>query len=407
MDYTTSHIFFLVSLGLFTVALFSLSLADRSVLGARWLAASTLIDFVKTLLQGLNGHISRFITVCVANELNILAFLAMFLGLRWFVVRKPFRGWGWLIPVVAVMIIYPLMFFARMRLWSFSVASAPVLGICAATVWMLWWQKNERFTIPARLTAMFLAIHIVALSFRVALSLQGHSGVSTLNPWSDPEWMYSMLIIMLVAYCLLLMYALFTVLEMHSNVAHAAGVDALTGAMNRRALMKHAPRELAQSLRMGRPLAAVAIDLDNFKRVNDTHGHGGGDVALCAFVDLVREKLGPEDLVARMGGEEFVLVLPGMDAACAAAMAESLRYSLEQMRVHYDGRLIVTTASAGVTEMQEGDSLAAMLKRADTSLYRAKSEGRNCVVLDDEVVHPGPKLVERVETPRQQSGKTA
>ena len=103
MDYTTSHIFFLVSLGLFTIALFSLALVDRSVVGTRWLAASTLIDFTKTLLQELNGHLPRFVTVCVANELNILAFLAMYLGLRWFVVRKPFGGWVWLLPVAAVM----------------------------------------------------------------------------------------------------------------------------------------------------------------------------------------------------------------------------------------------------------------------------------------------------------------
>ena len=217
-----------------------------------------------------------------------------------------------------------------------------------------------------------------------------------------------MLAIMLVAYCILLLYVLFSVLEMHGNVAQAAGMDALTGALNRRALMKHAEQELAQSERMGRSLSIVGLDLDNFKKVNDTHGHGGGDVALCAFVDLVKEQLRTGDVIARMGGEEFVLVLPGMDASCAARLTENLRRSLEQMRVHYDGRMIVMTVSAGVTEMQPGDSLAAMLKRADASLYRAKAEGRNCVVLGDQVVqHPKPVLVERLVASRQQSGKTA
>jgi diguanylate cyclase (GGDEF)-like protein len=408
MDYTTSHIFFLVSLGLFTVALFSLSLVDRSVVGARWLAASTLIDFTKTLLQELNGHLPRWITVCVANELNILAFFAMYLGLQWFVARKPFRGWVWLIPVAAAMVVYPVMFVQRMRLWSFSIVSLPVMGICAAAVWMLMRQKNERFTIAARLTAFFLTVHMVALAYRCVLSIQGYSAATVNSPWQDARWMYSMLAIMLVGYCVLLMYALFTVLEMHGNVAHAAGMDALTGALNRRALMKHAGRELEQCARMGRPLAVVGMDLDHFKRVNDTHGHGGGDVALCAFVELVKEQLRTDDVIARMGGEEFVLVLPGMDGAGAARMAEILRHSLEQMRVHYDGRMIVTTASAGVTEMQAGDSLAAMLKRADASLYRAKSAGRNCVVLGEQVVQYGkPVLVERAGTARQQSGKTA
>jgi diguanylate cyclase (GGDEF)-like protein len=190
---------------------------------------------------------------------------------------------------------------------------------------------------------------------------------------------------------------LFSVLEVHGNIAQAAGLDALTGALNRRALMKHAERELAQSERLGRSLSIVGLDLDNFKKVNDTHGHGGGDVALCAFVDLVKEQLRTGDVIARMGGEEFVLVLPGMDASGAARLTENLRHSLEQMRVHYDGRMIVTTVSAGVTEMRPGDSLDAILKRADASLYRAKAEGRNCVVLGDQIVqHPKPVLVERL-----------
>ncbi|HEY8998484.1 MAG TPA: diguanylate cyclase [Edaphobacter sp.] len=408
MDYTTSHVFFLVCLGLFSVALVSLSVADRSVIGARWLAASTGVDFLKTLLQGLSGHLPRFVTVCVANELNVVAFFTMYLGLRWFVVRRPFTRWSWLLPLVGVMAVYPTMFLAHLRLWSFGAISIPVLAICGATVWMLLRCRMERFVVPARIAAVLLMAHMMALSFRVALSMAGYSAASVTMPWQDPRWMYSMLAIMLVAYCLLLMYALFTVLEMHSNVAHAAGVDALTGAVNRRELMKHAAREMARAESRGTPLSIVGMDLDHFKKLNDTFGHGGGDAALCAFVDLARERLRSSDVIARTGGEEFVLLLPGMDVAGATGVAESLRYSLEQMRVHYEGRMIVTTTSAGVTEMRANDSLAAMMKRADALLYRAKAQGRNCVVADDAVssAHAKPMLVERLEVTRQ-SGKTA
>ncbi len=408
MDYTTSHIFFLVSLGLFTVVLFSLALVDRSVIGARWLAAATLLDFTKTTLQGMNGYAPRFVTVLIANELNILSFVMMFMGLRWFIVRRPFRHWTALVSIGVVMVIYLPMFLNRMRLWSFSVASLPVLGMCIVMAWTLFRQKDERFAIPARITATLLTIHTAALAYRSVLSWRGLSGASTASPWSDPQWMYSMLAIMLVSYCLLLMYVLFTVMEMHSSVAHAAGVDALTGAVNRRALMEHATRELVRSDRLGRSLAIVAMDLDNFKRVNDTHGHGGGDVALCAFVDLVKERLGPDDMIARIGGEEFVLMLPGRDAVDATLVAEELRYGLEQMRIHYDGKMIFTTVSAGITEMQPGDSWTAMLKRADSLLYQAKSEGRNRVVMEELPVHyPKPVLVERFGVQRVPSGRTA
>jgi diguanylate cyclase (GGDEF)-like protein len=407
MDYTTSYIFFLVSLGLFTVVLLSLALVDRSVIGARWLACATLSDLLKTTLQGIHSHAPRFVSVCLANELNILSFFLMFMGLRWFVVRKPLHSWLGPILTGIAMLAYLGMFVEKMRVWSFSMAALPVLSICAILVWIMVRQKDERFVIPARLTAAFLSIHVIALAYRCWLSLLGIPALSSgPSPWADPRWMYSMLVIMLIAYCLLLMFVLFTVMEMHSTVAHAAGVDALTGALNRRALMKHAARELVRSERLARPLAIVVMDLDNFKRVNDTHGHGGGDVALCAFVDLVKEHLRPEDAIARIGGEEFVLMLPGADTAAAAQIAERLRSGLEQMRIHYEGRMIVTTVSVGVTERQPGDPLTTMLKRADGLLYQAKSNGRNLVVIDEHVVHhPKPVLVERFGPQRHLAGK--
>lgn len=405
MDYSTSYIFFLVSLGLFTLVLFTLSLVDRSVVGARWLAASTLLDFTKTLLQTFHSDLPRVVAVCVANELNVCAYVAMFFGLRWFIARRPFRGWLWLSPVFLTLAIYPVLFLLHIRQWSFSVISLPVVLLCAATAWMLARQQDERFTIPSRIVAALMTVQVFAVSFRMTLSIMGFPKVPD-SPWSDDRWMYSMLVIILVGYCMLMMYAVFTLIEMHSRVAYAAGVDSLTGALNRRALMKHGAAEIARSRQLGHPLAVICIDLDNFKQVNDTYGHAGGDVALCAFVDLVREHLRNSDLIARTGGEEFIVLLPGMDASGAAHVAERLRHNMEQMRIHYDGRMIMATASAGVTLLQHDDSLATMLKRADQSLYRAKAEGRNRVVMDEEIVlHPKPILVERPTV--QRSGKTA
>lgn len=404
MDYTTSFVFFLVSLGLFTVALTSLAVVDKTVIGARWLAASTLVDFFRTFLQGLIGSAPRTITVFLANELNIASFALMFLGLRWFVVRAPFRRWGAAALVLADMALYAVLFRMDTRHWSFTVAALPILVMGAALTWMLLRQRDPRFLIPSRLAAAFLGVYTLVLTYRCMLSLRQFSRAAD-SPWANPAWMYSMLGLMLMSYCLLLMYVLFTVVEMHSSVAYAAGIDPLTGALNRRAWIKHASRMLARCERREQPVALVAIDLDNFKRVNDTYGHGGGDAALCAFVDLVKEQLRPEDMIARLGGEEFALLLPGMDTIDAARTADGLRHNLEQMRVHYDGRMIQTTASAGVTEMQSGDSLDDMLKRADALLYRAKSEGRNLVLTEDTVVFPaGPVLVERFEI---QTGRTA
>ncbi|HEY8998485.1 MAG TPA: GGDEF domain-containing protein [Edaphobacter sp.] len=381
MDYTTSYVFCLFCLGLFSVALLSLSLVDRTVVGTRWLAASILLDFTSTGLQQLRGYLPRWATVSLPDELSILCTLAMFLGLRWFVRRKPFRGWGWMLALALAMVVYAALSLLKIRQWSFFAFGVPMLGLLGATVWTLLRNGRERFRTAARLTAGLQVVHMLALGVRMAVSTQ-RSSVEEGNSWGDPVWMSTMMVIMVVGYITLMMYVVFGILEMHANVAQVAGEDALTGAMNRRSLARHAAEELKRSERMGTPLAVIGADLDHFKQLNDTYGHGGGDVALCAFVELIREHLDGTDVIARMGGEEFVLLLPGRSLADAVRVADALRRSLEQMRVHYEGRMMMTTVSMGITERRAGDSLNSLLKRADKLLYRAKAQGRNCVVVD-------------------------
>lgn len=161
--------------------------------------------------------------------------------------------------------------------------------------------------------------------------------------------------------------------------------DALTGVWNRAMILELLTREMTRSRREHRPLGVIMADVDHFKRVNDTHGHLGGDVVLCQVAQRLLAVLRPYDTVGRYGGEEFLIVLPGCDAATTAALAERLRGSVAAEPMAWEGSRIPVTLSLGVAAW-DGDegNLAALLQLADHALYRAKNTGRNRVVVNAE-----------------------
>jgi two-component system, cell cycle response regulator len=162
-----------------------------------------------------------------------------------------------------------------------------------------------------------------------------------------------------------------------------ATTDPLTGLPNRRTLVETLDRELERSRRVEAACAVVFVDLDHFKRVNDTHGHAAGDAVLREAASAMRATLRPYDVVGRFGGEEFVVVLPGCDAAGAQAAAERLRVSIAATAVAVGETTLRVTCSLGVAvggAHSEGDR-EALLAAADAALYEAKKSGRNRVVM--------------------------
>jgi two-component system cell cycle response regulator len=163
-----------------------------------------------------------------------------------------------------------------------------------------------------------------------------------------------------------------------------AVLDSLTGLNNRRFLENHLATMLDNARMRRTPLTLMILDIDHFKQVNDTYGHDAGDEVLKSFADRLRGVIRGDDLLCRLGGEEFVIVMPGVDLAAAARIAERARLAIqvEQFVINPAIGAIAVTASIGVAGHAPDDDAAALFRRADRALYRAKSEGRNRVSAD-------------------------
>ncbi len=156
--------------------------------------------------------------------------------------------------------------------------------------------------------------------------------------------------------------------------------DQLTGSLNRRGLDDVFERELARSERRNSPLCIAMLDLDDFKRLNDTHGHTAGDEALIHLVRVIKDTLRTMDVIARFGGEEFLIVLP--DTTMDDAMQTVTRVQRELTKrifMHNNERLLITF-SAGVALRAGIEDQTTMIKRADEALYKAKRAGKNRVI---------------------------
>jgi diguanylate cyclase (GGDEF)-like protein len=162
---------------------------------------------------------------------------------------------------------------------------------------------------------------------------------------------------------------------------HLATIDHLTNLLNRRAFLDATEKEMRRSHRYGQPLTLLMLDVDQFKRINDTYGHPAGDEVLRQIAATTRGLLRDEDLTGRLGGEEFAIALVQAPLATAILMAERLRKTISELIIDFEGRKISVTVSIGVAEFgADADNLTRLVTVADERLYAAKHSGRNCVV---------------------------
>ncbi len=384
----------LTTTALFSVAMLLVlgSLLRSPVAGVREWFFANLAMVVSLPLLALRNTIPDVVSIVVANVIVSLAGAFYYAGCARFLGR-PTR---WKLMLTGVTLVG-----VAMTVWRYVDANLPLRVVastsfnaivCTAVgVILLRHRPRDRspynFWFAALMAFLFAATQLVrGLYF---LTLAPDESLAMLNS----VWNISLLTVGAVVMPTLTMIAVMIVHDaMLAKVEHALNHDHLTGALTRKRFESIA-RDLlaaAQPIQPTAPPVLLLIDLDHFKRINDTHGHAGGDDVLRAFVQMARGVMRPGDALGRLGGEEFGLLLPAASAADAAAMAESLRAQAEAQIVSGQFGSCRYSISIGVASAQRDDSPDRLNARADRALYVAKNGGRNRVAMEE--IQPETKL---------------
>jgi diguanylate cyclase (GGDEF)-like protein len=363
-----------VSQATFALTLTLLAWSDRRSRGMTWLAGACGLQLFALLTRSLWAPDNKSLNDAAGSCLLILLFFFVYMGLRWFVVRRKLRSiTGPLCVSLAMVLVLAVNPFSDAL--SLTVARLTALAIMGKTVEMLLNTRFRALRTNARASAAFLICVMCVVAFRLPIDLQILKMSAMVENLARAATMVS-------ATLLLFSFVGMFVAESKRRLHDETRIDSLTGLRNRRAMEEIALHEVGVSLNTGRCLAMLMMDVDHFKRLNDTWGHSLGDRALRAIGGVLLTVIGDDDRVMRMGGEEFAVLLPGHDMSSAARVAERLRATIEGLRLNENDDIASFTLSIGVGVWREGErGWSDMLRRADVALYRAKREGRNRVVM--------------------------
>src|SRR5436190_6616681 len=342
-----------------------------------WWAVAHLMRAGSVMLYGLYGSVPDLISIDLSNVILFSSFGVTWNGARVFNGRPALPG-----SLIAGAVVWML----ASQLPGFEAAAA-VRGqlsalIIAGYTWLaayeFWRGRNEPLVSRWPAIVLFLT-HGMMFLLRTPLNalLHERDGDTILaSAWISVLSLEAFLMTIATAFILLAMSKERTELR-HKT---AAMIDSLTGLLNRRAFLQDAEALLQQQIARDRPIGVLLIDLDHFKSINDRFGHGTGDSVLQIFAKTAQDNLRQADLVGRLGGEEFVVVLADASIDNAYLVADRLRNAFAENAAVLDGVALQATASIGVSVIVDpAQDLAKLITLADQALYLAKARGRNRV----------------------------
>jgi len=377
----------LVTTGLSVVMLFVLtSLAGSRIAGVREWGQANGLAVLALLLAATRGIVPDFLSIEVGNAMFLVAISLMLAGFR--------RHLGLAVPVRA-MVIGGALALAALVTFHYGVDSVPLRTVSisiyhGAVCFTIGWSIRVPVDVRLRYSHLFTKAVAFALAFGHLVrgstyALQAEVPLNFLDPSTQNLVFFALGTLALPG--LTLGAVMMANARVIAETAYAADHDHLTGAPSRRAFFAFAEREHARAARRGSALALLLVDVDHFKRINDTHGHGVGEV-LRDLVPHAQDVIRKIDYCARLGGEEFAVLLPDADRDKALTVAERLRSALDRsLQLASPAIRVPYTVSIGAALLEPGETLTGLMARADTALYAAKAAGRNRVMCAAPLLH--------------------
>lgn len=341
-----------------------------------WAKAVVLIGCASGLTS-MRGVLPDAIAIVAASGMLLFGQLLLVIGLQRYSGQKP--AWRPLLDGIgAVMILMVWLTFGshsyQGRIFIMSLAH---IGFSAVGAYLSWRASPKGF--GSRFLCMFFLLGVMVAAWRITTLPITASETDEIFDHNPIQQIY-LGMFSLGALGLSIGFILLTNERLRVELEFMATRDPMTGALNRRAFFSRAEIEWARSMRSQRPLAVITSDIDFFKKVNDTHGHSIGDLVIKDYTNRASKMLRFPDVLARFGGEEFVIMLPDTGMAEARQVAERIRREIENRR---DTKLPPYTVSLGLAVAQgesgQAADIDALLAEADAALYRAKQRGRNRV----------------------------
>ena len=352
-----------------------------------WWGCAHLLRAGSIVLFGMYGNVPDAVSIDLANAVLLTAFAVTWSGARAFDGRAPepvYLLGGAALWLVACR----LPFFAESIEARVLLSSGIITGYTWATAYEFWRGRSE--PLVSRWPAIFMLFaHGALFLLRTPLA--------QMLPWlpgnqvSDSVWL-TVLSFEALLFTIAIAFILLAMAKERTELRHktAALVDPLTGIANRRAFLQEAQVLSTRAGDKTKPAAVLLADLDHFKSINDRFGHAVGDHVLQIFAEVASTKLGAGDLIGRLGGEEFAIVLHDAGRDKGLAIAERIRLSFENAAAEVDGRPVGATVSMGMAVCEQGLlDLAALLAKADEALYCAKERGRNRIEVAAAQAAPG------------------
>jgi diguanylate cyclase (GGDEF)-like protein len=362
----------------FSVGFYVIGRSRIQYKGMGWWNLALLLEGAGFLLLSLYGLLAPLFSVILANMLIVSGFMGVMAGVNAFYGREK--------PRLAISLFILTLFAAFLYYFTYMAPSVDAriiivsitFGVMALATAV---QLSADTPNVTRATAYFVLSGFVL--FALFYFMRAWNIMQT--PVADSAEVARLHEMTLVVFIVLTGWFSFGFVWMalyrtSMDMQTLMKIDTLTGAYMRRALFDILSDEMQRAERNGRPLSIVMMDLDHFKRLNDTLGHVMGDVALKKSVETVLQNIRIFDKIGRYGGEEFIVVLPETEGKNAMKVAERLRLAVASISIGSGTRQLPVTASFGVTQLMAGDTREGLIERVDSALYRAKEGGRNRVV---------------------------